>query len=124
VGVASLLAVLVAVRSFDLITNRTYLSSVDVTLFGSGPSWWLPEKATTFLLQNHLPTNVFSSFNLGSYLVWRLGEQYPDFADGRYLPFGERLFDQQRVLTSPATAAVNARSSIRSLRTPVPSTHS
>jgi tetratricopeptide (TPR) repeat protein len=98
--IVSLLAVLVAVRCFDLITNRTYLSSVDVTLFGTGPSWWLPERATNFLLQNHLPANIFSSFNLGSYLVWRLGDQYPDFADGRYIPFGPQLFDQQRTLTS------------------------
>jgi tetratricopeptide (TPR) repeat protein len=98
--VVSLLVVLVGVRCFDLITNRTYLSSVDVTLFGTGPSWWLPERATNFLLQNHLPANIFSSFNLGSYLVWRLGDQYPDFADGRYIPFGPQLFDQQRTLTS------------------------
>jgi tetratricopeptide (TPR) repeat protein len=99
-AIVSLLLVLVAVRCFDLITNRTYLSSVDVTLFGAGPSWWLPERATNFLLKNHLPANIFSNFNLGSYLVWRLGDQYPDFADGRYIPFGPQLFDQQRMLTS------------------------
>jgi hypothetical protein len=98
--IVSLLVVLVAVRCFDLVTNRTYLSSGEVTLFGAGPSWWMPERATNFLLQNHLPANVFSHFNLGSYLVWRLGDQYPDFADGRYIPFGPQLFDQQRALTS------------------------
>jgi tetratricopeptide (TPR) repeat protein len=100
VFVASLLTVLVAVRSFDLITNRSYLGSGDVTLFGPGQSWWLAERATGFLLQSHLPTQLFSNFNLGSYLVWRVGGQYPDFADGRYLPFGERLIEQQRLLTS------------------------
>ena len=47
-----------------------------------------------------LPANVFSNFDLSSYLVWGLGDQYPDFADGRYIPFGPRLFDQQRTLTS------------------------
>lgn len=98
--VVSCLAFLVAVRSFDLVTNRTYISSGDITLFGAGPSWWLPEQATDFLLQNHLPANVFSNFDLGSYLVWRLGDQYPDFADGRYLPFGQTIFDQQRRLTA------------------------
>jgi tetratricopeptide (TPR) repeat protein len=92
--------VLVAVRSFDLITNRASLASGDITLFGPGQSWWLPEAATGFLLQSHLPAQLFSSFNLGSYLVWRVGEQYPDFADGRYVPFGERLIEQQRLLTS------------------------
>jgi tetratricopeptide (TPR) repeat protein len=99
-ALVSLLAALVAIRCFDLITNRTYLSSGDVTLFGTGPSWWLPDRATNFLLQNHPPANLFSSFNLGSYLVWRLGDQYPDFADGRYIPFGPRLIDQQRTLAS------------------------
>jgi tetratricopeptide (TPR) repeat protein len=97
---ASLLVLLGVVRSFDLVTNRTYLSSADITLFGAGRSWWLPERATDFLLRNYLPANVFSSFNLSSYLVWRLGNSYPDFADGRYLPFGEQLFEQQRQLTS------------------------
>ena len=99
-AIVSLLATLVAVRCFDLVTNRTYLSSGDLTLFGTGPSWWLPERATNFILQNRPPANLFSSFNLGSYLVWRLGDQYPDFADGRYIPFGPQLFDQQRTLTS------------------------
>jgi tetratricopeptide (TPR) repeat protein len=100
VFLAVLLTVLVAVRSFDLITNRTYLASGDVTLFGPGQSWWLPERATGFISQSRLPAQVFSDFNLGSYLVWRVGDQYPDFADGRYLPFGKRLIEQQRLLTS------------------------
>ncbi len=95
-----LLLALVTVRCVDLVTNRTYLSSVDVTLFGPGASWWLPESATNFLLQNRLPANIFSSFSLSSYLVWRLGDQYHDFADGRYIPFGPQLFDRQRTLTS------------------------
>jgi tetratricopeptide (TPR) repeat protein len=96
----SLLTVLVAVRSFDLITNRTYLSSGEITAFGSGPSWWIPEQATDFLLRNHLATNVFSDFNLSSYLVWRLGQPYPDFADGRYVPFGEHIIEEQQFLVS------------------------
>ena len=98
--IVSLLGALAAVRCFDLVTNRTYLSSGDLTLFGTGRSWWLPERATASILQNHPPANLFSSFNLGSYLVWRLGDRYPDFADGRYIPFGPQLFDQQRTLTS------------------------
>jgi tetratricopeptide (TPR) repeat protein len=100
IGAASLLTILVTVRCFDLITNRTYISSGAITLFGTGPSWWLPRNATDFLLQHHLPGEIFSNFNLSSYLVWKLGQQYPDFADGRYIPFGERLFDEQRTLTS------------------------
>jgi tetratricopeptide (TPR) repeat protein len=100
VAVALILSILVVVRCFDLVTNRTYISSGDITLFGAGPSWWLPEGATDYVQQSHLPANVFSNFNLGSYLVWRLGDQYPDFVDGRYLPFGKTLFEQQRRLTA------------------------
>ncbi len=97
---AALLTILVAVRSFDLITNRTYLSSGEITLFGAGPSWWLPENATAFLLRNHLAANVFSDFNLSSYLVWRISPHYPDFADGRYVPFGEHIIEEQRALVA------------------------
>jgi tetratricopeptide (TPR) repeat protein len=99
VGV-SLLTTLVIVRSSDLITDRNYLSSGEITAFGPGPSWWLPEDATSFLLRNHLAGNVFSNFNLSSYLVWRMSEQYPDFADGRYVPFGEQLIEEQRALVA------------------------
>jgi tetratricopeptide (TPR) repeat protein len=96
----SLLTILVGVRGIDLITNRTYLSYGEITLFGAGPSWWIPQNATAFLLRNHLATNVFSDFNLSSYLVWRLGQQYPDFADGRYVPFGEQIIEKQRSLVA------------------------
>ncbi|HEX4650071.1 MAG TPA: tetratricopeptide repeat protein [Granulicella sp.] len=120
----SLLTVLVVVRCRDLITNRTYLSSGEITLFGAGQSWWLPEKATDFLLRNHLAANVFSDFNLSSYLVWRLGEQYPDFADGRYVPFGEQIIEQQRALVarsldSPQWAAAAQRYQINTVVFPL-----
>jgi tetratricopeptide (TPR) repeat protein len=106
ISAVALVTALAAVRSFDLVTNRTYLSSGALTLFGAGPSWSLPTQAADFLLKNRLPANVFSSFNLSSYLVWQLEADpadqppYLDFADGRYVPFGTRLFDQQRLLTS------------------------
>ncbi len=98
VGVVLLLAGLVAVRSADLVTNRFYIADGQLTLFGAGPSWWLPERAASFLVKQHLPREVFSTFNLGSYLVWRLGADYRDFDDGRYIPFGDRLFFEQRAL--------------------------
>jgi tetratricopeptide (TPR) repeat protein len=33
-------------------------------------------------------------------LTWRIGEQYPDFVDGRYIPFGKELFAEQKQLMS------------------------
>jgi tetratricopeptide (TPR) repeat protein len=89
---------LVLLRCTDLATNRFYLSAGQYALFGAGASWWLPERATTFLVDKHLPREVFSTFNLSSYLVWRLGEKYPDFGDGRYLPFGDDVLSEQRAL--------------------------
>jgi tetratricopeptide (TPR) repeat protein len=50
-------------------------------------------------MERRLPAEVFSTFNLSSYLVWRLGERYRDFGDGRYLPFGDALVNEQRTLS-------------------------
>ena len=99
VGAVVLMAGLVTVRSMDLVTNRFYIAEGQLVLFGAGPSWWLPEQAASFLVKQHLPREVFSTFNLSSYLVWKLGADYRDFDDGRYIPFGDRLFYEQRALT-------------------------
>jgi len=47
-----------------------------------------------------LPGNVFHDCGLGGYLTWRIGPEYPDFVDGRYIPFGNDLFSEQRLLAS------------------------
>jgi tetratricopeptide (TPR) repeat protein len=88
---AALLTILVGIRSRDLITNRYYLRSSQLTLFGTGLSWWFPERAVDFLQREKLPANVFNSYSLGGYLTWRLPE-YPDYIDGRAIPFGSKLF--------------------------------
>ncbi len=52
--------------------------------------------------EKHLPTELFSTFNLSSYLTWRLGPHYRDFADGRYFPFGRPdCFGQLRLASLP-----------------------
>jgi tetratricopeptide (TPR) repeat protein len=87
------LLVLVAItRVADLVSDRYYLFSDQISLFGAGESWWFPEKATDFLLHENLPANVFGDYNLGGYLTWKIGQTYPDYFDGRFLPFGESLF--------------------------------
>ena len=98
-GVAAL-AVLAAVRSYDLISNKYYLDAGDTTFFGVGESWWFPEKAMAFLEREHLPANIFHDYNVGGYLTWRIGETYPDFADGRFVPFAGDIFFQQKTLLS------------------------
>jgi Flp pilus assembly protein TadD len=83
---------LAGIRSWDLVTNRYYLRSTQLSLFGTGLSWWFPERAADFLQRQKLPANVFNGYSLGSYLTWRLSPGYPDYIDGRALPFGPQLF--------------------------------
>jgi tetratricopeptide (TPR) repeat protein len=90
----------VAWRCAGVVTDRTSLQEGQITLFGAGASWWLPAEAAAFVERNQLPAEVFSTFNLSSYLTWRLGPRYRDFADGRYLPFGDRIVSEQLRLTS------------------------
>ena len=104
VGIARLvllagMILMVGVRSADLVSNRYYLSSGQLSLFGSGASWWFPERASAFLIREHLPGNVFNDYNLGGYLTWRIGPEYPVYVDGRAYPFGpEMLFHHDALM--------------------------
>jgi len=98
-GVAVII-LLVGIRVKDLVSDRYYLDSGQIALFGSGLSWWYPERAAAFLEREHLPRNIFHDYAVGGYLTWRFGEQYPDFVDGRYIPFGKELFAEQKQLMS------------------------
>jgi hypothetical protein len=66
------LAALVTWRAAAIISDRTSLQEEQITLFGAGASWWLPQEAGSFIEKNHLPTELFSTFNLSSYLTWLL----------------------------------------------------
>jgi tetratricopeptide (TPR) repeat protein len=83
---------LACVRSADLVSNRTYLSTTEMGSFGTGLSWWFPEGAARFLERENIPGEIFNSYEEGGYLTWQLGEKYRDYIDGRALPFGPELF--------------------------------
>lgn len=83
---------LVFARSWDLVTNRYSMRSTQLSLFGTGLSWWFPERAVDFLLREKLPGNVFNGYSLGGYLTWRLFPDYRDYIDSRAIPFGAELF--------------------------------
>jgi len=86
------LTLFVGVRSLDLITNRAYLSTpFAFSLFGTGKSPWQPEQAGAFALRERLPRNLFHDFNSGGFVVWTLSPSYPDYIDGRSVPFGGAL---------------------------------
>ena len=88
----ALVASFVGVRIVDLVTNRTYLSTpFSFSLFGAGKSLWRPEQAAAFVLKEQLPRNLFHDFNFGGFVVWNLWPQYPDYIDGRSVPFGGAL---------------------------------
>ena len=99
---AAMLA-LVGFRVSDLVSNRHYLSRGDTSVFGPGVSWWFPERAASFILRERPPGQVFNDYNLGGYLIWRLGPHYPVYFDGRAIPFGVDHFFRLRTLmnTSP-----------------------
>ncbi len=83
---------LAAVRSWDLISNRYYMRSAQLSVFGTGLSGWFPERAIDFLQREKLPANVFNGYSLGGYLTWRLFPDYRDYIDSRAVPFGPQLF--------------------------------
>jgi tetratricopeptide (TPR) repeat protein len=98
--VSAVFIILVGLRITDLVTDRYYFDSGQTTFFGTGPSWWYPERAAAFLKREGLPGNVFHDYDLGGYLTWSIGPQYRDFVDGRYIPFGYDLFSEQRLLAA------------------------
>jgi tetratricopeptide (TPR) repeat protein len=107
VVIIALFLSLAGLRSYDLVSNRYYLKSGQLHLFGPGESWWFPERAMSFLEREQLPANLFHDYNVGGYLTWRVGSQYPDFADGRFIPFAASAFSEQKLLLSaPPDSAV------------------
>jgi tetratricopeptide (TPR) repeat protein len=83
---------LAVVRSSDLVSNRYYMRTTQLSRFGTGLSWWYPERAVEFLQREQLPGNVFNGYSLGGFLTWRLFPEYRDYIDSRALPFGPELF--------------------------------
>jgi len=110
----------VGVRSFDLITNRFYLKTPFVfSLFGAGESRWQPEQAAAFVLKEQLPRNLFHDFNSGGFVVWKLSPGYPDYIDGRSVPFGGSLLLRNSSLLEEAldSAAWTSEADTRGIRT-------
>jgi tetratricopeptide (TPR) repeat protein len=92
----------VAVRCASFVDDHFYLRSNHLSGFGTGLGWWEPQAAAEFVAREHLPGNLFNTYNTGGYLVWTLGPQYPDYIDGRAIPFGLQALphEQQLLATS------------------------
>ena len=88
-----------AVRVFDLVTNRYYLKTPQqFTEFGAGESYWYPEEAAAFVLREQLPGNIFNDYSSGGFVAWALSPGFPDYIDGRAIPFGDELFVHSKEL--------------------------
>jgi tetratricopeptide (TPR) repeat protein len=98
IGLAYCVVGLACVRSADLVSNRSYLASTNLSAFGAGLSWWFPEGAAAFIERENVPGRIFNTYNEGGYLTWRLGPKYPDYIDGRAIPFGPKLFERNHAL--------------------------
>ncbi len=107
------------VRCWDLATNRYYLGSTQLSLFGPGISWWFPERAFQFVEREKLPANIFNSYSLGGYQTWRLFPEYRDYIDSRAVPFGSELFFQAYELSvePPESPAWQQEADARNINT-------
>jgi len=92
---------LVGIRACDLIFERAYIAAGEPALFGTGLSSRYPKHAAEFIMRERLPGNIFHEYNLGGYLSFRLGPQYPDYVDGRALPFEDVMFEQRNIMRQP-----------------------
>jgi Flp pilus assembly protein TadD len=115
---SALLTGFTGIRSWDLVTDRYYLRATQLSLFGTGLSWWYPERALDFIVREKLPGNIFNGYSLGGYLTWRLPD-YPDYIDGRALPFGSELFFRAYDLGTqpPESAAWQQEADARGINT-------
>jgi tetratricopeptide (TPR) repeat protein len=110
----------VGVRSFDLITNRLYLRTpFAFSTFGAGESLWQPERAAEFVVKERLPRNLFHDFNSGGFVVWKLSPGYPDYIDGRSVPFGGSLLLRNSTLLEESldSAAWSSEGGTRGINT-------
>ncbi len=98
-----LLAMLTYSRSADLVTNRFYFGAdPHLATFGAGLSWWFPRRAAEFIESQHLPGQVFNTYDEGGYLTWQLGPERRDYIDGRDTLFGQKRVELERqLLASP-----------------------
>ncbi len=85
-------ALFCGVRISDLVSDRYYVVMNEVATFGAGPTDWYPQRAADFILRERLPGRVFNAYDIGGYLIWRLGPAYPVYIDGRAIPFGADVF--------------------------------
>ncbi len=94
-SLAGLFVLLGCIRMFDVVSNRVYLLRDHVATFGTGIGWWYPERAAKFIEEANLPGEIINTYDEGGFIVWELGEHHRDYIDGRAIPFGTSIFENQ-----------------------------
>jgi len=123
-AVVAALAILVAVRCYDLASNRYYLLGSSNGNFGAGLSWWFPERASQFIEVHNPPGEVFDSYDEGGFLSWRLGPERRVAIDGRDPLYGVQRMEQNAKLLqsspdSPLWQAEAARHDVNTIILPL-----
>jgi tetratricopeptide (TPR) repeat protein len=87
----------------QFVSDRYYVMSSSTSQFGTGLSWWFPERAAEFMKREKIPGQLFHEYNVGGFVALRFAPEYPDYIDGRGGPFGSKLFlEQGRLLREAA----------------------
>lgn len=98
VAAAVIAVFFVGLRSYDFLSNRYYLSRMEGPLFGVGLSPSYPRAAARAMLSHHFPREILNDYSTGGYWLWTLGTEYPDYVDGRALPFGPEIIQRSEDL--------------------------
>jgi tetratricopeptide (TPR) repeat protein len=118
-AIGALVLAFTLVRVTDVIDNHVHLANSEITTFGTGASWWYPEGAAQFVLQNHPPGEVFNTYDQGGFLMFRLYPEYRTYVDGRAVPFGMEFLDRLDPLlaSGPDSADWDAEAQRRNIQT-------
>jgi len=109
---------LLGIRFYDLMSERSYLLGGGIQLSGVGLSSWYPVRAADFVRRQQLPGNLFHDYNLGGFLAFELGPQYPDYIDGRAIPFGSLRTERRALMRqSPDSPAWQDEADRRQINT-------
>jgi len=98
----ALLVAFVSWRVIPIVGGDFYLTKPGEQAFATGEAAWAPERAAKFIEDHHLPREIYHSYSLGGFVMWRLAPRYPVFIDGRALPYGDDLFLSQQYLMTTA----------------------